>query len=485
MSNQITELTTNSQQKMSEEKQSAETPTEELGKRATRTPTFYGYSPEGEINNVDTDANKPPAKRALIGGKATAKATAKAGRPPLPTNSARQKKAAAATTAAASKKKKKAPAKKSTTKVTVKKEAPKKRPPKFTEVEDIAICKAFAAATTNPRKGAYQKKSVFWEDVFERFKVHHEEDTAADEVAIEFESLGRTPSSVSNRFNRQIQPNVLAFNRYYRKVKIEKPSGFSKHQWMDLAAEKYLEDFGRKFQFQEQALILHELPKCDPMTVDADNFVDDFDEWDEGRKEDQQKRTHNEIGNVMGQQMERPIGNKKAKAAAAAKAASVASLDSGIQEMTEQGNSMNNILIFKSVIDSLMEEAQLHRAMGDMEEVKRVLLEIKDKRNQLQLLLKEPKSAAASTATAPVSTVEVDQQKQPAADEGDDDLEETQSQGITGAEIPMPGLDDAAAAATAAAKETLGSEFHALDDDDDGSTDTNPSRMSAKARAQV
>ena len=215
------------------------------------------------------------------------------GRPPLPTN---KKKAKA---------KKKAPSKvtkaakqqvvEEAGKVYIKADPELKAGGHFTEEEDIYICKAWVSCTTDPIVGAQQKGEKFFKSVHEKMYLLYNEGA---EVAIQ---NTRAWDSIRNRFQKTIAPSVQKFNAYYKQAVEKNESGWTKEMYMETAMNVWARMEGKPFKFATCTRILHEVPKFNPM-------IDDGEE-EEGDK----KPAANPVGKVMGDTIDRPIGNKKAK----------------------------------------------------------------------------------------------------------------------------------------------------------------------------
>ena len=75
------------------------------------------------------------------------------------------------------------------------------------------------------------------------------------------------------------------WNKYFREINNERPSGVPNDEWPNLATERFWENEGYPFKFQSAALILHAMPKFNPM-IDIEEIEDDeVLEDDNGEKE--------------------------------------------------------------------------------------------------------------------------------------------------------------------------------------------------------
>ena len=75
---------------------------------------------------------------------------------------------------------------------------------------------------------------------------------------------------------------------------------------IDAAKEVWLQLEGKPFKFQDCVRVLHQPQKFDPMVEEEEPAEEDMD----GKPK---PKSHNQIGKIQGDDMERPIGNKKAK----------------------------------------------------------------------------------------------------------------------------------------------------------------------------
>ena len=156
---------------------------------------------------VDTRSSPAKAKTAKPAKKGS-------GRPPLPTNKAT--KGRAKSSAAKSKpsiSKAVSVANKTVTaraagEAYVKVEADTSKANRFTDEEDVYICKAFMSCTTNSIRGADQKGDEFWQQVHTKFYLLYNEEV---EVAI---GKKWTWKSVRNRFQKTLAKSVQRFNGY-------------------------------------------------------------------------------------------------------------------------------------------------------------------------------------------------------------------------------------------------------------------------------
>ena len=84
--------------------------------------------------------------------------------------------------------------------------------------------------------------------------------------------------------------------------------------YIDSAMEVWVSIEGTQYKFADCTRILQQLPKYDPMVDSSDEEQEEGKEdgSDDGDKKPKAK-TYNKLGHVMGENQERPMGNKKAK----------------------------------------------------------------------------------------------------------------------------------------------------------------------------
>jgi hypothetical protein len=124
--------------------------------------------------------------------------------------------------------------------------------------EDIILARAFVNTSPNLIVGNEQKGSTFWRTVHQNFK-------ALVATYDGVEDFGRDQDACMNRFQRHLAKQTQVWNKYFREVNNERPSGVPTDEWPNFASERFLEHEGFPFKFQSAALILHTMPKIDPM----------------------------------------------------------------------------------------------------------------------------------------------------------------------------------------------------------------------------
>ncbi len=145
--------------------------------------------------------------------------------------------------------------------------------PNFTSVEDLILCKLYAAVSEDPTVGTDQTVETFWWKIFETF-IH----LSATEVSngIYYKQNGKL---MRDCFVCTIQPAMICFNRHFCNAKNGKISGVGGvKDFYDIALKEYLEAKGKPFPFLSCAKSLHKMLWFNPMTKPsmlrlADNSV--------------------------------------------------------------------------------------------------------------------------------------------------------------------------------------------------------------------
>jgi len=356
--------------------------------------------------------------------------------PPVPPANRKKAPAAVAKKKKATTKKKKAEVKKETAA-----EASTKRPPNFSNDEDLFICKAFVNVSTDPTVGTAQKGKDFWDKVQAKFR-----EIQAEEAEVEVVGNTRTPHAIMNRWQRHIMPSMNKYNKYYKEHKDLNHSGWKEEDYIKAAAETYLDMMGQPFKWTHCVEILHKMPRFHPMMA---GYADpDLEEPDDNASKSS-KKTHNQLGTAMGDGLERPMGSKAAKRLKKDElsVASYATAKSVSMDMlTASTAKMANALVTRGKQEMWMKQATFYASLGNMAKAQEFMDKIEAdqarlEREEAEQLLLEAKAKATSKdsitesntpSSAPVQNIEV---LKPAATEGegvadDDDVSRTSSGAI-------------------------------------------------------
>jgi len=175
-----------------------------------------------------------------------------------------------------------------------------KRAPNFTPVEDLILCKSYAAVSEDPTVGTDQTVETFWGKIFETF-IYLSATEASNGTF--YKQNGK---SMRDCFVRTIQPAMNVFNKHFCDVKNRKISGIGGEEDIyNIALKEYEEAEGKPFPFLSCAKSLHKMPRFNPMTKPtklrlADNSV-------------VSKGEVNNIASPMGSSFARPKGVKATK----------------------------------------------------------------------------------------------------------------------------------------------------------------------------
>ena len=304
-----------------------------------------------------TNTRTSTRKKAAVGQKkAASEAGRSKGRPPLPTaKSGKAKTSSKASKSAVNAAKKAVVEEQVATEVpavAVKKEVmPKRRV--FTEDEDACICKAWVNISEDPVTGAGQKKDNFWARVHQKYVTIAEEEMevqATDHWSIR---------SVQDRFTK-LEKDVRRFNVYYAQIAREKDkSGWTPEMIITAAKTLYESQEGRPFRNALVARILHKSPKYAPLNQDQNNGV----------------------AVAQGRELDRPIGNKKARkmklieklgddsAAASAQTDALQSVANSASGLVVSFNRKRKVDSLHKQVDSYIKLGMTEKAVAILEEV--------------------------------------------------------------------------------------------------------------------
>ena len=114
---------------------------------------------------------------------------------------------------------------------------------------------------------------------------------------------------------------------------------------------------GKPFKFATCTRILHQVPKFNPMVEDVEE------------QEEDKKPATNPVGRVMGDTIERPIGNRKAKKQKLLEKLDMSSVTSSaaIETMAKSSAEMSRIMARRQKHDSLSKRAELYMKLGQEE----------------------------------------------------------------------------------------------------------------------
>ena len=264
----------------------------------------------------------------------------------------------------------------------------KKRMRNFVQEENIWLARAYVNVSENPVKGVGQKIDVFWRQIKQSFDVLKAEEGYQESQT---KDVDWSWEQLRERFQRSIARPVLKFNKYYKQVKTDNPSGANQDDILELAAERYREAEGRAFTLTACVAVLHEMPRFDPMieleTISVDDDEEEEDagggvevEEDGEKKPAAKKSPVNTVGTPMGANMVRPMGSKMAKkmykdevsmssSGESAKAEAVAKLADTQSQLVAAINNHNQISSLAHQSDHAYRMWQMAQATGNQDQL--------------------------------------------------------------------------------------------------------------------
>ena len=129
---------------------------------------------------------------------------------------------------------------------------------------------------------------------------------------------------------------------------------------------------GKPFKFATCTRILHQVPKFNPMLVEVEE------------EEEDKKPAANPVGRVMGDTIDRPIGNRKAKKQKLLEKLDMSSVTSSeaLQTMAKSSSEMSQIMARRQKHDSLAKRAELYMKLGQEEKALELLAKMEEDDNK-------------------------------------------------------------------------------------------------------
>lgn len=232
-----------------------------------------------------------------------------------------------------------------------------KKPPNFKPYEDVLLARAYASVSTDPINGTDQKFDVFWSNVLIKYNILMVKLPQAQQVP-------RNADSLRLRWQRTLNKDIQLFNSCYSRLLKTNPSGWNEDKFMEEAKKMYSQQSGGKeFKYDECYKILQSLPKFDPMRSTPERSIC--------------TSPTNCDGKVMGEDMERPIGTKRAKKMKNHKNDEASETSSSLSTFESSIVSVNKRLVDvmetrmrndnkKQRHDTWLKQAQFYQAMGNV-----------------------------------------------------------------------------------------------------------------------
>ena len=190
----------------------------------------------------------------------------------------------------------------------------KKRSPNWFGFEDLMVAKAYVNVSMDTTVGNNQSAATFWKRVQQKFMVQfHAHVISVDGLDSGVKDHGgRTALQIENRFMKVMKMDVTQFNKYFKEIADENPSGVPYKQHMKLTQMRYNHKTKEPFRFLHCVPTLHKCPKFKPLdntksVMRAGIPVYGIEDQEEFGKETTQ------VNIMMGADMVRPQGRKAAK----------------------------------------------------------------------------------------------------------------------------------------------------------------------------
>ena len=123
------------------------------------------------------------------------------------------------------------------------------------------LCCAYVNVSVDPIIGVGQKSETFWTRALEKYLLHTEKHLSdnGEELPV------RNSASLQQRWKKKIASPMQLWNKFYRRTKSVKRSGWNEDNYVEEASKLYNEEVGKPFGLEKCVVVLHKLPKFDPM----------------------------------------------------------------------------------------------------------------------------------------------------------------------------------------------------------------------------
>jgi hypothetical protein len=174
------------------------------------------------------------------------------------------------------------------------------------------------------------------------------------------------------------------------------PSGVPKEEYPNIAATNFHEHYDRPFKFIHCVSILKQLPKFDPESgVDLDAVIAIEDDDEDVAGGEKKPSATNKIGKPMGANMARPIGQKAAKKALAAKPLEEARV-TALSNMATAHTRIANMTEVQTNMDLLFTRFKMYKEMGRNEQAEAAMA-------ALEALEEQTRNSTIAAAAIPAS----------------------------------------------------------------------------------
>jgi No apical meristem-associated C-terminal domain len=202
---------------------------------------------------------------------------------------------------------------------------------------------------------------------------------------------------LKNRFTRHIQPNCFLFNKYYKRVADNPPSGegTTPERILELAMKEWKATEGKDFQWAHCLLILQQVPKWDT------NSAMDKAEAGPACCDSTPPTNRNAVGSVMGSNLTRPIGCKAAKALEKGKFQSGRRVGDGFDRLVRATEA-------DSAFNRMRELMRLYTVNGQHSKAEEMMKRMEASIGEVEVKIEREDERPSTDHAPPLSVVDVD-----------------------------------------------------------------------------
>ena len=235
-----------------------------------------------------------------------------------------------------------------------------RKAPNFTLDEDVFLCKAYVAASEDPRKGTDQSAEDFWKTVLMYYNSLREKENdqkSDDEVLL----IERDASKIKGRFMKEIQPKVNKFNFKYLKPALDLfPSGVK--DIVKYACEEWKKVEGKGTKVFHLVHCLEPLQSLPKFNIKTKVFKERREQWmlQEQLNEEAMVMDISSGVGLVG----RPIGQKAAKLENRVQQAhrhAIAASDSSMDKMADSMNRMEAAFNERNYLERVKQAEEAHK----------------------------------------------------------------------------------------------------------------------------
>jgi hypothetical protein len=142
----------------------------------------------------------------------------------------------------------------------------------FSQDKDFMLCCTYVNVSVDPIIGVGQQSETFWTLVLEKYLLRTENHLSDYSAELQV----RNSALLQQRWKKKIAHPMQLWNKFYRQIKSVKRSGWNKDNNVEEASKLYKKEVGKTFGLEKCIVVLHKLPKFDPMvsgTKDSSSHV--------------------------------------------------------------------------------------------------------------------------------------------------------------------------------------------------------------------